>query len=66
MKYIVNDLEGGNFMEWTNMRPLTRKEIIECFRSMSDDVGQGFIPLKDFSLKMISEVWNVEILPIKI
>jgi len=53
-------------MEWTQQRPLTRREIIECFKSMSDDEGrEGFIPLKDFSLKMISDLWNVDIFPFK-
>lgn len=64
MKYFIFDREGGYFMEWTYQTPLTRKEIIECFKSMSSDEGR-FIPLKDFSLKMISDLWNVEIIPVK-
>ena len=55
-------------MEWTMQRPLTRKEIIERFKSMSDDEGLGGgepIPLKAFNLSMISEIWNVDILPFR-
>ena len=69
MKYIINDNEGGNFCSWTHQNPLTRKEIIECFKSMSDDEDLGGdepIPLEDFSLRMIQDVWNVEILPVKL
>lgn len=68
MKYFIFDREGGNFMEWTMQRPLTRKEIIERFKSMSDDEGLGGgepIPLKAFNLSMISEIWNVDILPFR-
>lgn len=53
-------------MEWTLQKPLTRREIIECFKEMSDyDGKEGFIPLKDFSLRMISDLWNVDILPVR-
>jgi hypothetical protein len=70
MKYIINDNEGGNFGCWSHERPATRKEIIYHFKELSDrdDLRGGeneLIPVEQFTLKLIQDIWNVEILPIK-
>jgi hypothetical protein len=60
MRYIVNDNEGGNFMEWTHENPLTRKELIEVFKEFADaDLMET--PRRYFSLKFCADLWNVEI-----
>lgn len=67
MRYIINDNEGGNFGEWSHLCPATRKEIIQHFKGMSDDEGLGedaLVPIEHFSLRMIQDIWNVEILPV--
>ncbi len=70
MKYIINDNERGCFGEWTHQSPMTRKEIIQHFKEMSDrDDLRGWqeelIPVEDFSLRMIQDIWNVDIIPVK-
>ena len=64
MKYIVNDNEGYNFMEWTHEQPLTRKELIEVFKEFANHEGME-TPKKFFSLRYCSDIWNVEIKPYK-
>ena len=65
MKYFVFDNEGGNFCEWGRDEPRTRAEIIEYFRVLNYDEAKDPYPLKLFSLKMIMDIWNVDIVPIK-
>jgi hypothetical protein len=69
MRYIINDNEGGSFGSWSHDRPATRKEIIEYFKMLSDDEGleeDELVPIEHFNLRMIQDIWNVEILPIKL
>jgi hypothetical protein len=64
MRYIVNDNEGYNFMEWTHDQPLTRKELLEVFKEFADNDGID-TPKKHFSLKFCADLWNVDIIPYK-
>lgn len=67
MKYIIQDNEGGNFCEWSYDNPPTEAKIIEHFKRMSDDEDLGGdepIPHEAFSLSMISDIWNVEFIPV--
>jgi len=65
MKYFVFDNEGGNFCEWGRDEPRTRAEIIDYFRELNQDESCEPYPLKLYSLKMIMDIWNVDIIPIK-
>lgn len=67
MRYIIKDNEGGNFCEWSFDNPPNEAEIIEHFKRMSDDEDLGGdepIPHEAFSLGMISDIWNVEFIPV--
>jgi len=67
MRYIIKDNEGGNFCEWSFDNPPNEAEIIEHFKRISDDEDLGGdepIPHEAFSLGMISDIWNVEIMPV--
>jgi len=67
MRYIIKDNEGGNFGAWSYDNPPNEAEIIEHFKRMSDDEDLGGdepIPHEAFSLSMISDIWNVEIMPV--
>jgi hypothetical protein len=67
MKYIIQDNEGGNFGAWSYDNPPTEAEIIDHFKGMSDDEDLGGdepIPHEAFSLRMISDIWNVEFIPV--
>jgi len=69
MKYVIFDNEGGNFGEWSFENPPTRKEIIEHFKILSDDDDLGGdepIPIEKFNLRMIMDIWNVNIMPLAI
>jgi hypothetical protein len=66
-KYIIKDNEGGNFGAWSYNNPPNEAEIIDHFKGMSDDEGLGGdepIPHEAFSLRMISDIWNVEFIPV--
>lgn len=65
MKYFVLDNEGGNFCEWGRDEPRTRSEIIAYFRELNQDESCEPYPLKLYSLRMIMDIWNVDILPVK-
>ena len=68
MKYIIQDNEGGNFGAWSYDNPPTEAEIIDHFKGMSDDEDLGGdepIPHEAFSLSMISDIWNVEIVNVE-
>jgi len=67
MKYIIQDNEGGNFGAWSYDNPPTEAEIIDYFKGMSDDEDLGGdepIPLENFTLGFIQDLWNVEIIPV--
>lgn len=69
MKYIINDLEGGNFGDWSHDDPVTLQELIAHFKTLSDDDDlkggdEDLIPIESFSIPMIQEIWHVEILPV--
>ena len=69
MRYVILDNEAGNFGEWSIDTPVTRKEIIYHFKTMSDDEdlgGDELVPLEHFNLKMISDIWNVTIKPYQV
>jgi hypothetical protein len=59
MKYVINDLQGGNFCEWSYEEPATRLEIIEHFNTFRIDEGMD-LPKKKLSLRLISFIWGVE------
>lgn len=66
-RYVIHDNEGGNFCEWSFDNPPNEAEIIEHFKRMSDDEDLGGdepIPHEAFSLGMISDIWNVEFIPV--
>jgi hypothetical protein len=66
MRYIINDNEGGEFGSWSYDNPPNEAEIIAYFKSLSDDEDLGGdepIPLEAFSLSMIADLWNVDIIP---
>lgn len=63
-RYVIKDNEGGSFCEWSFDNPPNEAEIKEHFKRISDDEDLGGdepIPLEAFSLSMISDIWNVEI-----
>jgi len=67
MKYIIKDNEGGNFCEWSFDNPPNEAEIKEHFKTISDyeDLGGDEpIPLENFTLEFIQDLWNVEIIPV--
>lgn len=67
MKYIIQDNEGGNFGAWSYDNPPNEAEIIDHFKEMSDNEDLGGdepIPHEAFSLGMISDIWNVEFIPV--
>jgi len=67
MRYIIQDNEGGNFGAWSYDNPPNEAEIINHFKRMSDDEdlgGDDLIPHEAFSLGMISDIWNVEFIPV--
>jgi hypothetical protein len=67
MRYVIQDNEGGNFGAWSYDNPPTEAEIIDHFKGMSDNEDLGGdepIPHEAFSLSMISDIWNVEIIPV--
>lgn len=66
-RYVIQDNEGGNFGAWSYDNPPNEAEIIEHFKRMSDDEDLGGdepIPHEAFSLSMISDIWNVEFIPV--
>jgi hypothetical protein len=67
MRYVIHDNEAGNFCEWSYDNPPNEAEIIEHFKTISDyeDLGGDEpIPHEAFSLGMISDIWNVEFIPV--
>lgn len=64
LKYIVNDLQGGNFMSWTWEQPLTRKELLEVFKQFADSDGME-TTRKYFNLGFCADMWEVDIKPFK-
>ena len=61
-RYVVNDLQGGSFMEWTHETPLTRSELIRVFKQFADSDGMQ-MPNRLFTLRHCALIWEVEILP---
>lgn len=68
MRYIIKDNECGNFCDWSYEKPPTEAEIIEHFISLNADEADMHAfepyPHEAFSLGMISEIWNVDIIPV--
>ena len=67
MRYVIHDNEAGNFCEWSYDNPPNEAEIIDHFKEMSDNEDLGGdepIPHEAFSLGMISDIWNVEFIPV--
>jgi hypothetical protein len=66
-RYVIHDNEGGNFGSWSYDNPPNEAEIIDHFKEMSDNEDLGGnepIPHEAFSLGMISDIWNVEFIPV--
>ena len=60
MRYTIDDLQGGNFCEWSYDTPPTRKQIIEHFNYFR--LGECMeMPKRYLTLKFIENVWQVKI-----
>ena len=64
MRYTIDDLQGGNFCEWSYYTRPTRKQIIEHFNEFRLDECME-IPKKCLTLKFIENVWQVKITKFK-
>jgi hypothetical protein len=60
--YTIDDLQGGNFCEWSHDEPATRAQIIEHFNCLRETEGME-IPKRALTLRFISNVWEVSINP---
>ena len=58
-RYIIQDLQGGTFGNWSWQEPATRQEIIEHFREL---INYDNLPIsRNLSLTAISEIWEINI-----
>lgn len=57
--YIIKDLQGGNFCEWTWEEPINRKELDAIFRDFAQNDGMEI--QENLTIPLIAEIWGVEI-----
>jgi hypothetical protein len=64
IKYTIDDLQGGNFCDWSYEEPATRAQIIDHFNTFRIDEGME-IPKKALSLRLIANIWDLQINKVK-
>jgi len=62
VKYKINCQQGTNFGEWSHEEPATRAEIIDYFYDLylAEFEEEDRKYKKDFSLRFIADLWDVD------
>ena len=62
-RYIVNDLQGSSFMNYTHDEPLTAQQIRSIrWQDYSDNItdDEDKMRWQDFTMAFIADIWELE------